>query len=74
MPKYIILASTTLFINEKCGGAEGIRTPDPLVANEVLSQLSYSPELLKLLSSEALNCCEQIWKKFAKRLAVRTCF
>ena len=27
----------------KFGGAEGIRTPDPLNAIEVLSQLSYSP-------------------------------
>ena len=27
----------------KNGGAEGIRTPDPLNAIEVLSQLSYSP-------------------------------
>ncbi len=34
------------FINERMHGAEGIRTPDPLVANEVLSQLSYSPEYL----------------------------
>ena len=25
------------------GGREGIRTPDPLVANQVLSQLSYTP-------------------------------
>ena len=25
------------------GGDEGIRTPDPLVANEVLSQLSHAP-------------------------------
>jgi hypothetical protein len=25
------------------GGAEGTRTPDPLLAKEVLSQLSYSP-------------------------------
>ena len=25
------------------GGAEGIRTPDPLLAKQVLSQLSYSP-------------------------------
>ena len=39
-------------INENFYGAEGIRTPDPLVANEVLSQLSYSPKILrsKLLS------------------------
>ena len=28
----------------KFGGAEGIRTPDPLLAKQVLSQLSYSPE------------------------------
>jgi hypothetical protein len=27
------------------GGAEGIRTPDPLNAIQVLSQLSYSPTL-----------------------------
>ena len=27
----------------KSGGAEGIRTPDPLLAKQVLSQLSYSP-------------------------------
>ena len=26
-----------------CGGAEGTRTPDPLHAKQVLSQLSYSP-------------------------------
>ena len=25
-------------------GAEGIRTPDPLLARQVLSQLSYNPE------------------------------
>jgi hypothetical protein len=28
---------------EKVGGPEGARTPDPLVANQVLSQLSYRP-------------------------------
>ena len=27
----------------KIGGAEGIRTPDPLLAKQVLSQLSYGP-------------------------------
>ena len=27
------------------GGADRIRTDDPLVANQVLSQLSYSPEV-----------------------------
>ncbi len=29
--------------NRIAGGPEGIRTPDPLVANQVLSQLSYRP-------------------------------
>jgi hypothetical protein len=27
------------------GGAEEVRTPDPLLAKQVLSQLSYSPSL-----------------------------
>ena len=26
------------------GGGEGIRTPDPMVANHVLCQLSYTPD------------------------------
>ena len=29
--------------DESNGGAEEIRTPDPLVANQMLYQLSYSP-------------------------------
>ena len=29
----------------KSGGAEEDRTPDPLLAKQVLSQLSYSPEI-----------------------------
>ena len=28
----------------KIGGAEGIRTPDPLLAKQVLYQLSYIPK------------------------------
>jgi hypothetical protein len=33
------------FANRQChGGGEGIRTPDPRVANAVLCQLSYAPE------------------------------
>jgi hypothetical protein len=31
------------FMIKNLSGAEEDRTPDPLVANEVLSQLSYSP-------------------------------
>ena len=30
-------------VKEKSGGREGIRTPDPLLAKQVLSQLSYTP-------------------------------
>jgi hypothetical protein len=29
--------------DESNGGAEGAQTPDPLIANQVLYQLSYSP-------------------------------
>ena len=35
-----------LGLAQKDGGDERIRTADPLVANEVLSQLSYSPKNL----------------------------
>jgi hypothetical protein len=35
--------------NRQChGGGEGIRTPDPRVANAVLCQLSYTPETLPI--------------------------
>ena len=30
--------------NRRAGGGEGIRTPDPRVANAVLCQLSYTPD------------------------------
>ena len=31
----------------KCGGAMGIRTPDPLLAKQMLYQLSYGPTNMK---------------------------
>jgi hypothetical protein len=35
--------------NRQCsGGGEGIRTPDPMVANHVLCQLSYTPDSLPI--------------------------
>ena len=40
------------------GGGEGIRTPDPMVANHVLCQLSYTPDNLKF----------QIWDLKSQRL------
>ena len=39
---------------EKYGGAEGIRTLDPHVANVVLSQLSYSPKTVYLLVNQII--------------------
>ena len=40
---------TTLIGNSQyAGGGEGIRTPDPMVANHVLCQLSYTPESLPI--------------------------
>ena len=44
-PLAIIVASAKGSGAVTNGGAEGIRTPDPLRAKEVLSQLSYSPKL-----------------------------
>ena len=36
------------FVQAKAGGAEGSRTPDLLIANEALYQLSYDPSLAVL--------------------------
>src|SRR5215469_6565308 len=40
------------------GGREGIRTPDPLLAKQVLSQLSYTPteELILILKHFPVFC------------------
>ncbi len=40
--KFSHISKTVLSI-VKFGGAEGTRTPDPLLAKQVLSQLSYGP-------------------------------
>jgi hypothetical protein len=39
--------------SQKFGGREGIRTPDPLLAKQVLSQLSYTP-ITRPTNSKAL--------------------
>ena len=39
---------------KKIGGAEGDRTPDPMLAKHVLSQLSYSPILFRLVAHTML--------------------
>ena len=40
---YMIIRHPSHDRNGTNGGAEGIQTPDPLIANQVLYQLSYSP-------------------------------
>ena len=37
------------------GGDEGIRTPDPLLAGQVLSQLSYTPSVMLRLSTNIVE-------------------
>jgi hypothetical protein len=49
-----LFASLTPF-----GGAEEIRTPDPLRAKEVLSQLSYGPAPYQRRKRESNLCCLQ---------------
>ncbi len=43
------LFKSMIFINifEKIGAAEGTRTPDPIITNDVLYQLSYSGPVLR---------------------------
>jgi hypothetical protein len=45
---------------EKNGGREGIRTPGLLVANEALSQLSYSPMSSREILTEANRLANQV--------------
>ena len=45
---------------EKNGGREGIRTPGLLVANEALSQLSYSPMSSREILTEANRLANQL--------------
>ena len=43
--------SQTVILQPRAGGANETRTRDPLLAKQVLSQLSYSPILREALSS-----------------------
>jgi hypothetical protein len=40
---------------QSVGGGEGSRTPDPMVANHVLCQLSYTPEALPIANCRLPN-------------------
>ena len=46
------------FVMRRIGGREEIRTPDPLLAKQVLSQLSYTPshETLLILKHFPIFC------------------
>ena len=39
-----------------CGGDEGTRTPDPLLAKQMLSQLSYVPATIAVASAPTQQC------------------
>ena len=39
-------------MREVCGGGEGIRTPDPDIANVVLYRLSYTPTVRPILYTD----------------------
>jgi hypothetical protein len=45
-PDYLGTQLQAALTNQNNGGAEEDRTPDPLLAKQVLSQLSYSPILI----------------------------
>jgi hypothetical protein len=47
-------------VTEKIGGREGIRTPGLLVANEALSQLSYSPTSSKEILAEGHRVANRV--------------
>ena len=52
----------------KAGGAEGSRTPDLLIANETLYQLSYDPTEMNIYKA-FVDLCRIAKFDFAQRLA-----
>ena len=51
-------SSPSALLRAKTGGAEGIRTPDLLIANQPLYQLSYDPSpSCPFLNDDFLLCC-----------------
>ena len=47
---------------ELIGGREGIRTPDPLLAKQVLSQLSYTPTEATTFDSKVIAVARKLRK------------
>ena len=45
-PESVAFFSPTPFQRKKVGGDERVRTDDPLLAKQVLSQLSYTPTVI----------------------------
>ena len=54
---FLIRFSMNTLADFSAGGDDGIRTHDPLLAGQVLSQLSYTPKLLGI-------CCFSIFLRF----------
>ena len=50
----------------RCGGDEGIRTLDPLLAGQVLSQLSYTPISTGFLTERASKIEQQCLTRFCR--------
>ncbi len=45
-------------LTTRSGGAEGIRTPDPLLAKQVLSRLSYDPTIERRMFILTCRCAD----------------
>ena len=58
---FVLVDKSAFFV----GGDGGIRTHDPYVANVMLSQLSYTPMLLKLY--HILSICQVLFEKINRQ-------
>src|SRR5882762_624164 len=72
---YPLRSSRLMSFRAKDGGAEGSRTPDLLIANETLYQLSYDPihQSVRELRTKWANAIPQTWRLlcFGSMLAAR---
>ena len=56
------LAEPKLAKQAKAGAARGIRTPDPVITNDVLYQLSYCGELFQACSGTLISAAPALGK------------